>query len=322
MPHSLSTSSSEDVRRFTLKLVLMAIALVLMDRSAGALAQYLFLRTTDGDTGEQVNGLLTSRAPVVVFGSSRAESHYVPEVLESELGVKVFNGGYKGSNALYDYGVQQLTFRKFLPRVVIYDFSAVAVARSDADPFERLEPLYPFHDDPAIWSMISERGTLQRTLFLSHLYPYNSKLHSLILFNIIKNRPGASQGYVPQDSVMPDRAPGTLNWTERRYDPRLVTALRELLESAANRGSRVIVVISPHYSLGSYDIPTEIQSVLDRYGIPVLDFNGPAFTQFLDHHLYRDESHLNDTGARLFSRVLGGKIASMDLLTPPASAGG
>src|SRR5947208_10607522 len=62
---------------------LFLVLLFVLDRGLGAVAEYWFLKTRDGDTGETTNALLADRNAVVVFGDSRAESHYVPEKLQA-----------------------------------------------------------------------------------------------------------------------------------------------------------------------------------------------------------------------------------------------
>ena len=52
---------------------------------------------------------------MVVFGDSRAESHYEPKILQQALGRAVFNGGYKGSNSIYQFGLEQLMLRSLHP---------------------------------------------------------------------------------------------------------------------------------------------------------------------------------------------------------------
>src|ERR1700761_5075299 len=109
MPPSSSTSSSDpavapgsvagregrEVWRLLRNGVLFLVLLFVLDRALGALAEHWFLKTRDGDTGETTNALLADRNAVVVFGDSRAESHYVPEKLQAGLGMSAFNAGFK-----------------------------------------------------------------------------------------------------------------------------------------------------------------------------------------------------------------------------------
>src|SRR5262245_1594452 len=121
MPLSSSTSSSSgpadarggvggELRKLAWRALLLLALLFALDRIGGALAAHWFAKTRDGDTGEVVNSLLEQKSAVVVFGDSRAESHYAPALLSEALGTSAFNGGFKGSNTIYDFGLQQLLF--------------------------------------------------------------------------------------------------------------------------------------------------------------------------------------------------------------------
>src|SRR5260370_29162768 len=98
MPLNSSTSSSSEILKFARRVLLLLALLFALDRIGGALAAHWFAKTRDGDTGEDINSLLQQKSAVVVFGDSRAESHYVPALLAEALGASTFNGGYKGAN--------------------------------------------------------------------------------------------------------------------------------------------------------------------------------------------------------------------------------
>ena len=49
---------------------------------------------------------------VVVFGSSHAASHYVPEVLEEQLGMSCYNAGVLGQQILFHRTLQSILLRE------------------------------------------------------------------------------------------------------------------------------------------------------------------------------------------------------------------
>src|SRR5262249_41279149 len=105
MDRSSSTSSSRDLRRFLVKAALLFALVVGCDRLIGAAAEHWYFKTSDGDTGGEINSLLRKQSDILVFGDSRAESHYVPDILRSDLHASVFNAGFKGSNSLFQYAL-------------------------------------------------------------------------------------------------------------------------------------------------------------------------------------------------------------------------
>ena len=312
MNRNSSTSSSEDLRKFATRVAVFLALLFALDRALGWAAENLYLRTRDGDTGETINALLERPREIIVFGSSRAESHYKPDIIGKALGRGVFNAGFKGSNTIFDYGLEQLVLDRYVPKIIIYDFSAYSVERTRTDPYDRLSPLYPYWRNPHVWQLISAAGTMATWPFLSRIYPYSSKIHSLVIFNIIAHRRNAIDGYDGSEAIMPPQDLGVLKSDSTDYDPRLVGYLRDFIELAHARGARVVVVESPRYAGGSFALPDSVRLLMGRYGIPFLDFNLDRFPEFRDHRLFRDASHLNDAGATRFSQEVGAAVAALE----------
>jgi hypothetical protein len=318
-----STSSSKELLAFVRRAALLVALLFVLDRIAGAIAEHWFFKTRDGDTGEDVNALLEQRSPVIVFGDSRAESHYVPALLGDALGAPAFNGGYKGSNTIYDYGLEQLVFDRYTPRLIVLDYSAYSLMKTREDPYLKLAPLHPYWRDPGVWQIITAQGRAAPLYFLSRLYPYNSKLHSIVIFNIVPGRPHASNGFEPQFGTLGAAAPGPLERRPLEYDDLLVSYLERFLISAHDRSVPVVLVMSPRYARGTFRIPAQIQRRIDEFAIPVLDYDLDRYPQFADHRLYRDLGHLNEAGAESFSRSLGAELCRRycgTLRQPPARA--
>jgi hypothetical protein len=307
MDHSSFTSSSSDLRKFLIKAALLLAIVVGCDRLIGAVAEHWYFKTNDGDTGGGVNALLRKRSDVLVFGDSRAESHYVPDILGSGFHASAFNAGFKGANSLYQYALEQLVFDHYTPKLIIYDFSPYSIAKSKEDPYSRLYPLFPYWRNEHVWSLIAQSGLVRRLAFLSRIYPYNSKIHSIVLFNVFESRPNASNGYVAQYGTMRSEPIEPMP-VPISYDDELVDYLDRFIVSAHSRGVKVIVTISPRFAAGSYEIPMQIRERLAELDIPVVDFGLGDFPEFANYRLFRDPDHLADEGAKLFSRVAVDKI--------------
>jgi hypothetical protein len=291
--------------------LVLLVLLFVLDRALGALAAHWYFKTRDGDTGGQINGLLASRSAVVVFGDSRAETHYDPGVLSGALGTTAFNAGFKGSNSIYFYGLEQLVLEHFEPRLIVLDFSPYAVDNSRDDPYQRLYPLYPYWRDPAVWPLIAADGLMAQLGFLSRLYPYNSKIHSILTFNLIGHRPRAVNGFDPAVGSMGDQTMAPLERRPASYNKELVSYLDKFIVAAHERNIPVVIVQSPRYALGSFTVPEIIQHRIAELAIPVIDYDVAHYPQFADHRLYHDDSHLNLEGAELFSRMLGARLCEL-----------
>ncbi len=302
------------MKRLVLRLLALLLILVATDQVLGAVTRHFFFRTLDGDTGGQVNGLLRSRSRIVVFGSSRAESHYVPLRIEKEFSSSVFNAGFKGSNALYDLAVLRLVLESWTPDLILYDVSGITAANSSTNPYMRLEPVYPYFDHPSVWELIRKTDRFQDLFFRSRLYPYSGKIHSIVIFNLMPARVGSDRGYRPQggdlgtDPVLPPSS--TL--PEANHD--LVAAMQDFLVTATSHKSRVIVICSPRYRAGPCELPPEVHDVLAKAAVPYLDFDLQAFPQFANPHYFRDVDHLNASGAEAFTAALCDELRHRNLV--------
>ena len=266
--------------RLLARVALLFGLLFVCDRGGGALAEHWYRHTKDGDTGEQLNTLLEERPPVVVFGDSRAESHYEPKILQQALGRAVFNGGYKGSNSIYQFGLEQLVLDHYTPRLIVLDFSEYSIMKARGNPYLKMAPLHPFWRSPGVWRVIGEEGERAQLYFLSRLYPFNSKLHSIVIFNIVPGRAHADHGFEPQFGSISAAPIGPLDHSPVEFDPKLVAYQQRFLIAAHERGIPVILVISPRHATGSFRIPESIAWELRQYQIQVLDFSLDRYPQF------------------------------------------
>ena len=300
------------MKRFIIKLLLFIFLLILLDQIIGTLCEYYFFQTRDGDTGGQINMLLEKKSQVIVFGSSKAESQYDPEILSKIIGKSVFDAGFKASNGVYDYGVEQLVLNTYKPDLLIYDLTQITLYKSDFSIYEKLYPLYPYWHKPYIWKLIKLKDSYEPFFFLSKIYPYNSKVHSIILFNILKNRPGIKNGYKPQPAVMDQSVLIDNQETFDNVDRRLIDYFMKFILLAKDKKIKVIVVRSPRYYEKGCDLPVDISNFLKVNEVPVLDFSPQEYPQFKNYELYHDRFHLNQKGASIFTALLGQKIKSLE----------
>jgi hypothetical protein len=85
----------------------------------------------------------------------------------------------------------------------------------------------------------------------------------------------------------------------------------EFLVLSVKAGSKVFVVISPEYAKLEHDkkIMEVLTDIAAKYGVAVLDYSRKEF--FLDHpELFRDEEHLNENGAEIFSDMISRDMRS------------
>lgn len=327
MVDSSSTSSSEQLRRLGRRILVFALLACGLDYGLGTLVGMLHGRTVEGDFGGRINLALKQRSDIVVFGSSRAKHHYIPEIIQRETGRTVFNVGFDAQTLLCHFGVQQLVLERHQPEMVILDLNTEDLRQTGLrDPYDKLAVLLPFHDNRRVYELLLTRSKYERIKLWSRLYPYNSQILAILKYNLRPTSEGSSLsgGYVPyHGSDIPqivaamERTAGdrpTSFDEAARIDPFYRQILLEFINSARERGVEVVVCRSPLWKKDYYDYASQPQvleayrQILRQQQVPLIEIDQATDAAFEDLGLFKDRIHLNHGGAQIFSRILGERL--------------
>lgn len=299
-----------------LGLVVFVLGLVLIDRLLG----FALERVLDASTPRARALRLAVEAPernydgIVVLGSSRATHHFEPSEIAPRLGVEVVNFGVDG---------QGLVFTRLLGARVLRAARPPAAIVVQFDPGDFCKPTF---DRAFVLAPLAGRDDLvrktlghdwrSRIKLTSSLYRFNSLGPSLALSTVLPT-PDMGDGFVPlrgridPDAVVPPRDVCGAD----PLDPTLAALLVELLAEADAVGVRVAVTLGPR--LRDFDgIPeaerraiTEARLVVERGGAVWLPLDESTEAGRFGPAYYRDASHLNEEGARRFSRLFASELA-------------
>ncbi|MBQ7691804.1 MAG: SGNH/GDSL hydrolase family protein [Muribaculaceae bacterium] len=290
------------MKRFFIILLCAAALLACADRLIGHALQRWQDATTAGETGRLNWVLHEVEAPVVVFGTSRALHHYVPQVLSDSTGLEVANCGFEGLGIMTNYALIRFVTQRYTPQLIVYDLSyyydlELAPATSDVSRVRRL-PGLRCRD-----SLLSAIDPWERLRLCSRIYPYNSVVADMALNSLrdslYYDTPEIDRGYWPQH--------GTLDTTTaERHRPRTDVTdpvkLALLADLIARCHDRLIICTSPAWVPGYYatEMYAPVKALAAQHGVPFLEMD--CDTAFVGHpQLWDDRMHLNDTGARLFT---------------------
>jgi hypothetical protein len=311
----------KQVSLFVTKSIKFMVCLVLLDAGLGEMHRYVFSKQGSGRYYRLNYTMDVSTEELVVFGSSHAAQHYVPEVLRGELGLTAYNAGDIGQGILIHEALQKIMLQRTTPKVMILDIDRFGFYQDSYD-YGKLSELNPFyHKHPEIiGGALALRSKLTKYFLKSKLYQYNSTIAHILRYWLAPQRD--DNGYIaifrelpkPATSVqrLPETAKTTLTRT-RPLDENAVAALEKFILNAKRRNVRLVLVFSPTFeytTLEADDAVKKVLSIANENGIRLMSFvNDPGF---LGHYeLFADNSfdgHLNDTGARLFSKRIAEKI--------------
>ncbi len=321
-----SSTSNSSVKRFALRALLAVLLVVIIDQGLGLVLGTLYDRTREGDFGGCINLTLEQRNEVVVFGSSRAKHHYIPDVLEKSTGRSFFNAGIDAQNLLCHYGIAQLVLGEYTPKAFILDLNPEDLRDTGGTTsLDKLSVLLPYYKrgNSALNTLLLERSKFERLRLLSAAYPYNSMAMPLLKYTLKPDSAGTikSRGFLPyygsdvleivriEEMNAPPEATSV-----PAIDPFQVSTLRNFVASARAKDVTLIVCLGPLWEKKGQDLADHTAlleaylALLEELEVPVVRVDSSTNDIFLNPELYKDRIHVNKEGATAFSEVLGEQL--------------
>lgn len=288
------------------------ILLIVFDRGLGQLFQYTYKTSKYGILARQVHCLTAPAEDILILGSSRAAHHYIPSIFQDSLNMTCYNAGSDGMCIYYHYVILSSWIKKHIPQLVLYDVTETDILSSNSSTFsleaalERLSPHYK--TQPEIDSLFSLQGWRRTLKMHSMMYRYNSKLVQLIKCYFIPSHEDA--GYEAVYGQLPDSMNiPVINNIATNYELNKETYLCKLIQMAKRENIKLIFINSPRYEVGHSAAMDRIKQIAETNAIPFIDMvNTPAL---MYPKYFRDESHLNNEGAKIFSRCVVGHIEKL-----------
>ena len=243
---------------------------------------------------------------VIIMGSSRAAHHYVPDILKQnidsllDVDYSIYNAGVNGHFLGYNCCWLECLLQRHQPKLLILDMGDSFLY---GDNIEVLTDLFPLYDENQIVKRyLDESGLKDRIKLQFNHYRYNSTFVRYL--NGYRTSRKVDDGYEPLYGVMSDKQ-------SQEVLSRKDTKIKKVNELSKNRFQSVlrlcreknvplIVVTSPRFGK---DTPNSLTaSLCKENGIPFIDMESSSF--FNEHHeLFQDAGHLNDEGAKVYTRL-------------------
>ena len=290
-------------------LLIILCAVFVIDFTTGRILRYFYFHEESGLHYRTTYSMDSTKADILIIGSSRANHHYVPSVFEDSIKKIFYNAGRDGNGTFYQLALIKTIFKRYTPKIIIFDYSSVFVKSAEEyDQMASLLPYYSTHKE--IRSLVELRSPLEKIKLFSEIYPFNSQLLTIAAGNLEMNkkRVADTKGYVPLYREWPFPLDSIPDQTFQQIDTVKVNAFRECLNISKKSGVQVFVVCSPIFQ--KYNINQQIdmcKQICNEQGIPFWDFSKDTF--FLTNkQLFKDQLHLNDKGAIIFSNIIASKI--------------
>ena len=290
-----------------LKVLVIISLLVIIDLGAGFVLDRLYAGSKSGVSYQEYTIINKTNQEVLIFGSSRAAYHYVPEVLADKLKMSVYNSGREGTGIYFHNAVLISTLNRYTPKLIILDLDYRDIYKGEGGfGTEVLKELTPFYGKISEeFDSLLVQNWYDPIFFQSNLFKYNKKFFSILTGNVIKGRDNFN-GYRPLFG----------EWSKEIYrlndvtlipDSAKIDQLKKFIDTAKNTNIKVILTVSPYYIDMPSGLLNPLEEISKQNSVPLLNhINDKRFMS--DRNLFNDELHLNDKGARIYSAIIADEI--------------
>jgi len=295
---------------FVAKLILLLLIVFVLDYSIGKTLRYFYFKQEVGRQYRATYSIEKTTADILVFGSSRAYHHYVPEILENKLKQSCYNTGSPGQFLLYNYATLQAILKRYSPKTIILDVSPGDL-KQETESYERLSFLLPYYEShPEIQPIVNLKSPWEKYKLLSSIYPFNSSFLMIAGGNseYFKKRTADYSGYKPLDRIWKNSIE-TRTIDQYKFDSIKTKILISFIADCKQAGVKLFLICSPSYFkfIQRDNSISKIENIAKEQNTAFFDFTNDS--TFINYpNLFDDPSHLNFRGAELFTNILSDEI--------------
>ncbi len=301
------------MKRFVLKIILFAIVIVVIDVCFGQVCDYLNAHARSGVTRQLYDLFAKSEHDILVMGSSRAHHSYVPEILEQALHGDCYNAGYDGNGIILAYPILSNIVERKVPKLVIFEVSRsfdIIEYAPDRNNTRYISKLKPYYRTPVVSEVIKAVSVNDYIEVHSSMYRYNSYFIHLLM-DYALDMSMFPKGYQALNGQFDGKKRTPLYETEKNDELKL-SYLDKMAQLADERQLNMVWVVSPQFykDAEGHEDYEPAKAIAAAHHIPFLDYYTDA--DFVGRNeLFQDATHMNDTGARLFSSKVAGDIKAL-----------
>jgi hypothetical protein len=319
--------------RTSTRLGLFLLLAIGLDLGLGALLARLNDKTFTGERGGLTNLALSKDADILVLGSSRAQFHVMPSVLEKQLGGAVYNAGLKGHDLLYSVMLADLWKKRHGPAksyVLTMDMESLQAREQESAAALILAPY--LDQSERVREVLYADSPWKRFMYLSRSYRYNGRVFPIIRNLLFVQPPAQYDGWLPLDGKFDPTQPpfrhgmndvprgvvasdaAAIASSEEPYSELKVRLFKDFARDVHQDNARLFVVHPPIWGLPQKAHATWTRRVRELLaslpGTEFVDLCEYAYPeQFRGRpELMNDFNHLREEGALLFSTLLAERM--------------
>lgn len=251
---------------------------------------------------------------LLIIGSSRAECHFDPKIIDSITAYNSFNIGLSGSNNSFTYGIYKTYLSKSKPPKIVVMNIDFHFAHESSDTIYEFPRYFPYLDNELLFKELKSRDS--RFYAFKYLPLYKLAFMGDKYLNIAArgylDKPGiydadcykGFQGINPiQFKDLSKEDSGSYNASILKEN---IDYLDSIISLTKKMNAEIFFVISPTYVKGSKRIInldeqlTAFENLAKEREVPFMNFTNDSICY--DPTVFADFYHMKKKGAQLFSR--------------------
>lgn len=301
----------KDIKKITIGIVSISILFVIIDWAVGTWSESMYYKSKYGIFRRQIYCLTESQDDLMILGSSRAAHHYVPQIFEDSLGLTCYNAGSDGMCIYYHYGILSSRIQRGCPpKLIILEVISTDAEVSQGATFSldaSLDRYAPHYGEFAeIDSLFAFNGWKEKVKLMSKTYRYNSKLVQTIKCNYIPWP--EDRGYEALSGVMKvaegEKVTDVLLSASDKpnIEERKLAYLQKFIDKCKDNDIKLVMCYSPYYGRTIPKSIKMIEEIADENDVKFLNYGDDG--RFQKTEYFQDASHLNDKGAKEYSKEI------------------
>jgi hypothetical protein len=297
------------IKKIILNIAIVFIVVFVLDFAIGSTLRNFFFKESSGLHYRTTYAMETTKAEILVFGSSRANHHYVPEIFEDSLKMSFYNTGRDGNGVFFQTALLKSILKRYTPKIIILDYAGgFGKEANDYDRISSLLPYYKKHEE--IRNIIELKSPFERMKLLSKIYPFNSEILTIAIGNLDINKKMNSdnKGYVALYKEWQSNIDSIDPVSDYEVDSNKLDAFRVFINTAKKSGAKVYVIFSPIFLKYNRSQDIEIcNEICSAENVCFWDYSKDKL--FLNNNgFFQDVQHLNHNGALIFSKLICNSI--------------
>lgn len=322
MGEVLSIFNSEFLVDSFMKLFKYIIVVLLIVGSLSTVQFYFInqgLRRQKVDIYGKMNELVVGKEnyDVVFIGSSRINLTVNPAIIDSVTGLKSFNFGFDGAN-IVDFSMHVASYLKghskpglmvlnIDPKMLNVDHE-IKIPPSKYIPYIHKKEIYDTLSQYSNWPIVAKYAPFVAGSFYTDGI-VNQSLQAYLFPN--RKMENYYKGFSPLTKIWATGDKSAENLVPVIYTDKGLALFKHFLEGINKQGIRFRLIYSPQYSFSKYvkeheEYIKKLNSIAFEYGYEVKDYSFMELCH--DKNYFFDATHLNLTGANLFSQKLAEDI--------------